>query len=63
MGHPVWVRLPHVPEWRWGQGEGSPWYASARTFRQAAWGDWGSVSGDVAEALRGLIEGRAQATA
>jgi tetratricopeptide (TPR) repeat protein len=52
LGRPVWVLLDHTPDWRWMvQREDSPWYPSARLFRQRAAGDWGSVVGRVVEAL------------
>jgi tetratricopeptide (TPR) repeat protein len=44
LGRPVWVLLEHLPEWRWLLGrDDSPWYPSARLFRQPASGDWESV--------------------
>ncbi|MBI4913336.1 MAG: tetratricopeptide repeat protein [Acidobacteria bacterium] len=52
LGRPVWVLLPHQPDWRWMLGrEDSPWYPSARLFRQASPGDWASEIIRVAEAL------------
>lgn len=40
-GAPMQVLVPHPPEWRWGiQGARSPWFASARVYRQTARGDW-----------------------
>ncbi len=53
LGKPVWVLLASSPEWRWMLGrEDSPWYPTARLFRQARLGDWQDVIARVAEALR-----------
>ena len=52
LGKPVWLLLPRNPEWRWLLGrEDSPWYPSARLFRQKTMGDWGDVIAAVREAL------------
>jgi hypothetical protein len=52
MGKLVWVLLPFVPDWRWTMtGERSPWYPTARLFRQASRGDWTSVIRRVVEGL------------
>ncbi|TMH37765.1 MAG: tetratricopeptide repeat protein [Betaproteobacteria bacterium] len=42
MGKPVWILLPFNPhDWRWLLGrEDSPWYPTARLFRQSAVDDW-----------------------
>ena len=52
LGKPVWVLLPFAPDWRWQlDRDDSPWYPSARLFRQPKIGDWDSVMSDVAAAL------------
>ncbi len=44
LGRPLWVLQPKVPDWRWLlEREDSPWYPTARLFRQPATGDWHSV--------------------
>jgi tetratricopeptide (TPR) repeat protein len=57
LGKPMWVLLPFSADWRWLRDRSdSPWYPTARLFRQAAPGDWHSVATQVAEALRELRE-------
>lgn len=52
MGKPVWVLLPLIPDWRWLLDRtDSPWYPSARLFRQKRRGDWKTVVGEVRESL------------
>ena len=35
LGLPVWIALPSAPDWRWSLGrDDSPWYPTARLFRQ-----------------------------
>lgn len=52
MGKPVWIALPHVPDWRWHLGRSdSPWYPTARLFRQPSPGEWTAVVDAVAGAL------------
>jgi hypothetical protein len=53
MGKQVWVLLPFSAEWRWGlEREDSPWYPTARLFRQPKAGDWPSVVERVVSELR-----------
>jgi tetratricopeptide (TPR) repeat protein len=52
MGRPLWVLIPFQPDWRWTlDGETSPWYPTARLFRQASLGDWDGVIARVAAEL------------
>lgn len=52
MGKEVWILVPVAPEWRYmADGEGLPWYPSARVFRQQRFGDWDGVIMQVAEQL------------
>jgi tetratricopeptide (TPR) repeat protein len=52
LGVPVWVALSFVPDWRWQLGrEDSPWYPSARLFRQTTPGDWSNVFARIAVEL------------
>jgi hypothetical protein len=55
LGCPVWVMLPLLPDWRWLLNrDDSPWYPSARLFRQSEWGRWDQVVARVAAALADL---------
>lgn len=52
LGKRVWILLPFSPDWRWLTGRvDTPWYPTARLFRQPALGDWGSVATALCEAL------------
>jgi tetratricopeptide (TPR) repeat protein len=52
MGKPTWILLPFSPDWRWLlDRDDSPWYPSARLFRQPTIGDWESVMDLVKAAL------------
>lgn len=53
MGKPVWILLPHLPDWRWFlDREDSPWYPTARLFRQRQRGDWDDVVTRIKAALQ-----------
>lgn len=58
MGKPVWILLPFSPDWRWMLDRpDSPWYPSARLFRQTKVGDWDEVVDRVKGALKVFLEG------
>jgi ADP-heptose:LPS heptosyltransferase len=53
LGRPTWILLPHVPDWRWMlDREDTPWYPTAKLYRQKAAGDWNEVFARVAADLR-----------
>jgi tetratricopeptide (TPR) repeat protein len=53
LARPVWVLLSYNPEWRWMlERNDSPWYPTARLFRQKKDGDWVSVIDSVCEELK-----------
>jgi hypothetical protein len=55
LGRPIWILVPFSPDWRWMlEREDSPWYPTARLFRQPALGDWASAIARVRDALAGL---------
>jgi tetratricopeptide (TPR) repeat protein len=55
LGRPLWLLLPFLPDWRWLlNGESSPWYPSARLFRQGESRRWDEVLVAVAADLRQL---------
>jgi len=44
LGIPVWIALSAAPDWRWGfHGDFTPWYPTARLFRQDTLGKWEPV--------------------
>lgn len=52
MGKPVWIMNRFDTCWRWLLDRAdSPWYPSARLFRQAALGEWDSAVEAVRDAL------------
>lgn len=61
LGKPVWILLSRAADWRWLLDcDDSPWYPTARLFRQPRLGDWASVIGCVMEALPAALSARAQ---
>jgi tetratricopeptide (TPR) repeat protein len=52
LGVPVWVLVQHGADFRWLRHRtDSPWYPTARLFRQPRYGDWASVLAAVHAAL------------
>lgn len=52
MGFPLWVLLHITGEFRWGnEGEATPWFPSARVFRQPRIYDWDAVLNNLTSAL------------
>ncbi|MGD0960812.1 MAG: tetratricopeptide repeat protein [Methylomonas sp.] len=52
LGKPVWILLPHVPDFRWLlERPDTPWYASAKLYRQNESRDWRTVITKVIEDL------------
>jgi Tfp pilus assembly protein PilF len=59
IGKPVWITLPFNADWRWLLGrDDSPWYPSARLFRQQRIGSWDSVIARIQEELRAFMRSR-----
>jgi tetratricopeptide (TPR) repeat protein len=55
LGRPVWIALKRVPDWRWQlDREDSPWYPTARLFRQTRAGNWDEVFQRIANELARL---------
>jgi hypothetical protein len=63
MARPLWLLLSHIQDWRWLHGRtDSPWYPSARLFRQPQIGDWDGVIALVAKELAEFAQVPAVAT-
>jgi tetratricopeptide (TPR) repeat protein len=55
IGKPVWILTPFAPDWRWMlKCQDSPWYPTARLFRQPAQGDWATVVQRIRQELTAL---------
>lgn len=56
LGKPVWIWIPFSPDYRWLlEREDSPWYPTARLFRQPHVGDWQTPIQAVKEQLLRMI--------
>jgi ADP-heptose:LPS heptosyltransferase len=52
-GRPVWVMVPACTDFRWMiDRSDSPWYPSARLFRQRELGEWDAPLAEVRTSLR-----------
>ncbi len=52
LGKPTWVILQKQADWRWGRRvDKTPWYPTARLFRQNKQGNWSEVFEEVIKAL------------
>jgi tetratricopeptide (TPR) repeat protein len=53
LGKPVWILLPFIPDWRWLlERDDSPWYPTARLFRQDDSRRWDSAFARLRAALQ-----------
>jgi tetratricopeptide (TPR) repeat protein len=53
LGRPVWILLPHNPDWRWlMERQDTPWYPTARLYRQPATSAWEPVLAQVRRDLQ-----------
>lgn len=56
LGRPTWILLPYTPDYRWLlDRDDSPWYPSARLFRQSESRDYASVIDRVRTDLSAMI--------
>ncbi len=63
LGRPVFVALKYRPDWRWLLDRSdSPWYPSARLFRQRKDGEWSDVMAEIAAELARLVSRRSEAS-
>jgi ADP-heptose:LPS heptosyltransferase len=59
LGKPVWILVAAVPDWRWGlHAETTPWYPTARLFRQSVAGEWAELMERVAVELALVVDAK-----
>jgi len=57
LAKPTWVMITYVPEWRWLlTREDSPWYPTARLFRQDEGRAWGGVVTHLRAVLNDFVQ-------
>jgi Tfp pilus assembly protein PilF len=58
LARPVWIMLPKAADWRWMlDRRDSPWYPTARLFRQTRPGGWDKLLAEVSSALAQELQG------
>ncbi len=58
LGRPTWILLPFWSDWRWMlDTDSTPWYPTARLFRQPKPFDWASLAISVRDALTKFVRG------
>ena len=63
LGKPVWIMNRYATCWRWlSDRADSPWYPSARLFRQKSLGEWTRVVAEVVEAAETALGHRQWST-
>ena len=61
LGRPTWILLPYDPDYRWLlDRDDSPWYPTARLFRQDKTRDYATVLDRVRSELEALIAAKRQ---
>jgi tetratricopeptide (TPR) repeat protein len=56
LGRPLWILLAYNADWRWLEDrDDSPWYPTAKLYRQDESGDWGGVAACVERDLRRIF--------
>jgi tetratricopeptide (TPR) repeat protein len=57
LGKPVVILLPYAADFRWMRNrDDTPWYPTAKLFRQPAFADWDSVIGRLGDEMRQLSQ-------
>jgi tetratricopeptide (TPR) repeat protein len=60
LGRPVLLMLPFSANWQWMHGDRTPWYPTAKLFRQKRVGDWDGVVDDVGREIEAMGSGLAR---
>ena len=59
LGRPTWILLPYTPDYRWLlDRDDSPWYPTARLFRQGETREYAGVLDRMRGELQRLISAR-----